>query len=138
MEKYFPKEFGLVLILLGIAGLFATAVVSFTKYAGLDAGTLPAVSFLTIILGMSFAFPSMLEEGKNEISTMRVVLFTVVLVFATLYIKLGWIAGTFEQFKIDSSWIYILGLAFGSKAVQKFGEDEKETPVLLKKKKEEE
>ena len=123
MEKYFPKQFGLVLILMGVAGLFATAIISFTKYAGLDAGSLPAASFLVLILGMAFAFPSMLEEESKQVSTMRVVVLTVVLVFATLYIKLGWIAGTFEQFKIDPSWIYILGLAFGSKAVQKFGEE---------------
>ena len=55
---------------------------------------------------------------------MRVVVLIVVLVFAVVYIKLGWIAGSFEQFTIDTSWIYILGLAFGSKAFQKFAEEE--------------
>ena len=32
-------------------------------------------------------------------------------------------AGSFEDFTIDKTWVYILGLAFGSKAIQKFGED---------------
>jgi hypothetical protein len=39
-------------------------------------------------------------------------------------VKLGWNAGTFEEFTIDSTWVYILGVAFGSKAVQKFAEEE--------------
>jgi len=85
---------------------------------------LPAISFLVLIVGISFYFPSLLEEKKGELSTMRVVVLIVVLVFAVVYIKLGWIAGSFEQFTIDTSWIYILGLAFGSKAFQKFAEEE--------------
>lgn len=39
-------------------------------------------------------------------------------------IKNGWNAGSFEEFTIDQTWVYILGLAFGSKAIQKFGEGE--------------
>ena len=85
---------------------------------------MPAISFLVLIVGISFYFPSLLEEKKGELSTMRVVVLIVVLVFAVVYIKLGWIAGSFEQFTIDTSWIYILGLAFGSKAFQKFAEEE--------------
>ena len=67
-------------------------------------------------------------ENKGEISTMRIIVLIVVLVFAVVYIKLGWVAGSFEEFFIDTSWIYILGLAFGSKAFQKFAENDDKTP----------
>lgn len=114
------------MIAVGIIGLVAAAIVSYTVYSGLDRGALPAVSFLVLMIGIAFYFPTLLEEAKGEISTMRVVVFTIVMVFAVLYIKMGWNAGTFESFSIDKSWIYILGLAFGSKAFQKFGEKEKQ------------
>jgi hypothetical protein len=78
------------------------------------------------MIGMCFYFPSLLEESKGEVSTMRVVVFAVVMVFVFIYVKIGWNAGLFEEFKIDSTWVYILGLAFGSKAIQKFAEEEEE------------
>jgi hypothetical protein len=116
------QQFGKLLIIVGVIGFAASAIVSFTCYSGLDHGTLPAVAFLIVMLGIAFAFPTLLEEGAGQLSTMRIVVFAVTLVFCTTYIKLAWSTGSFENFKIDSTWIYILGLAFGSKAFQKFGE----------------
>src|SRR5574341_639677 len=101
----------------GIAGFVAAGVLSFTAYSGIDRGAIPALSFLLFMLGMCFSFPTLLEESKGEISTMRVVVFAIVMVFAFIYVKIGWNAGTFEEFKIDSTWIYILGIALGSKAI---------------------
>ncbi len=115
---------GAFLIVLSIAGFTTTAIISITSLEKITNGTFPALSFLVLIIGMVFYFPSLLEEAKGEISTMRVVVLIVVLVFAVVYIKLGWVAGSFEEFVIDTSWIYILGLAFGSKAFQKFAEKE--------------
>jgi uncharacterized membrane protein len=118
------KYFGIFLIVLAIAGFTTTAIISLTDLERIANGTFPAVSFLVLILGLVFYFPSLLEERKGEISTMRIVVLIVVLVFAVVYIKLGWVAGTFAEFVIDTSWIYILGLAFGSKAFQKFAEND--------------
>ncbi len=118
----FPN-FGRTLIILGILGFLGAIIISFTKYSGFDQGALPAASFLVILLGMAFAFPTMLQESNGQLSTMRIIVFAVTLVFCVMYIKIGWTVGSFENFTIDKSWIYILGLAFGSKAFQKFGED---------------
>ena len=68
---------------------------------------------------------------------MRVIVFAVVMVFVFIYVKLGWTAGTFEEFTIDSTWIYILGIAFGSKAIQKFAEEDENKKHETKKKEEE-
>ena len=126
-DKKESKILGIILILLGVAGFATTAIYSIADMEKITNGTIPAVSFLVLVIGIAFYFPSLLEESKGEISTMRVVVLIVVFVFATVYIKLGWVAGSFEEFFIDTSWIYILGLAFGGKAFQKFAEDDNNT-----------
>ena len=120
------KTAGRYLIIAGVVGLILGAILSFTIYSGIDRGAVAAVSFLFIMIGMCFYFPSLLEESKGEISTMRVVVFAVVMVFVFIYVKIGWNASTFEEFTIDSTWVYILGIAFGSKAIQKFAEEEED------------
>lgn len=122
--SFFPETFGIILISVGILGLIATAVISVVNIDKVTNGTIPALSFLILVIGLVFAFPTLLQEEKGSVSTMRVVVLTVVLVFATVYIKLGWIAGNFEEFTINQSWVYILGLAFGSKVFQKFAEND--------------
>ena len=71
----------------------------------------------------------MLVDAQREVSTMRIVVLITVLVFCVVYIKLGWVAGSFESFVIDTSWIYILGLAFGGKAFQRFAENDEGSPA---------
>ncbi|MBI1768065.1 MAG: hypothetical protein HYR67_06800 [Bacteroidetes bacterium] len=121
------KYFGAFLILLSIAGFIATTILSITDLEKVTNGTIPALSFLVLIIGLIFYFPSLLEESTGVISTMRIIVLIVVLVFALVYIKLGWVAGSFSEFVIDTSWIYILGLAFGSKAFQRFAENDDNT-----------
>lgn len=116
------QPFGKWLIITGLLGFFAGIILSFTALADLDHGALPAGSFLIIMLGLVFNFPSLLEESPNQVSTMRIIVFAIVMVFCVIYLKLGWSLNNFEQFTIDKNWIYILGLAFGSKVFQKFGE----------------
>ena len=116
--------FGAFLILLSVAGFTTTAILSITDLEKITNGTFPAVSFLILITGLVFYFPSLIEERKGEVSTMRIVVLITVLVFGVVYIKLGWVAGSFESFVIDTSWIYILGLAFGGKAFQRFAEND--------------
>ena len=120
------RNFGAFLILLAIAGFITTAIISVVDLERVANGTFPALSFLVLIIGLVFYFPSLLEETKGEVSTMRVTVLIVVLVFALVYIKLGWVAGSFEEFTIDTSWIYILGIAFGAKAFQKYAEEDED------------
>ena len=125
-DQKLSMYFGAFLILLSIAGFTTTAILSVTDLERITNGTFPAVSFLVLITGLVFYFPSLIEERKGEVSTMRIVVLITVLVFGVVYIKLGWVAGSFESFVIDTSWIYILGLAFGGKAFQRFAENDEE------------
>jgi hypothetical protein len=118
-----PNKIGKVLVVIGITGFLTSIILSFTPLAGLDTGALPAGSFLIIMIGLAFAFPSMLEESPGSISTMRIIVFAVVMVFCVIYLKIAWSIGSLGAFTIDKTWIYILGLAFGSKVFQKFGEE---------------
>jgi len=118
-----PNKIGKLLVVIGIAGILISVVLSFTPLSGLDTGALPAGSFLIIMIGLAFAFPSMLEESPGAISTMRIIVFAVVMVFCVIYLKIAWSVGSLGGFTIDKTWIYILGLAFGSKVFQKFGEE---------------
>jgi hypothetical protein len=120
------EKFGRALILMGALGFMTAAALSFTDYSGLDEGALPAASFFLILIGMVFHFPTLLQEAKGEMSTMRVIVFAVVMVFCIVHLKIGWTAGSFKDFEIDNTWVYILGLAFGSKVFQKFSEEKKE------------
>ncbi len=119
------EKFGRLLILIGAIGFVVAAILGFTEYSGLDQGALPASSFFLILVGMVFHFPTLLQEAKGEVSTMRVIVFAVVMVFSVVHLKIGWNAGTFKDFEIDNTWVYIIGLTFGSKVFQKFSEEEK-------------
>lgn len=124
MKSLNLQKFGVILIIIGTAGLLAAVIMSFTVYSGIDQGAIPAASFLFVLLGFAFANPSMLQDSQSGgVSTMRIIVFAVVMLFCTIYLKIGWSISKFEQFSIDKTWIYILGLAFGSKVFQKFGED---------------
>ena len=124
------KLFGFILLCAGIIGFLADGVISFTPLAQLDTGILPAASFFSIMIGFAFCFPSLLEESPGSLSTMRIIVFAVTLVFCIIYIKLAWTSSNFESLRIDKSWIYILGLAFGSKAFQKYGEEDTSAPAV--------
>jgi len=85
-------------------------------------GLITAFGFVFLVLGLVFYFPDIINEGDNGPSTMRVVVLVIVLIFAFVYVKAARETGTLANLKIDQSWIYVLGLAFGSKVFQKFAE----------------
>lgn len=113
---------GRLLLLSGIVGFAIAIIQSFTIFHDIDNGSIPAISFLFIILGLAFAFPDMLQDETGGLSTMRVVVLVTILVFAVITIKIAWQLKTFDEWRIDHTWIYILGLAFGGKAFQKYSE----------------
>lgn len=125
------KKIGIALIILGVIGLVTTGILSLfvVPVVTMD-GSIPAISVFLLLLGMVFYFPDLLEDQSGGISTMRVVVLMTISVFVITTIKLGWTVASLLEFRIDQSWIYILGLAFGAKAVQRFAEDpeDKGTP----------
>ena len=123
MANFKLTSFGVGLIVFGTVGFLAAVIISFTPLSGLDQGALPAASFLAMMMGTAFAFPSMLQDpSSGGVSTMRIVVFAVVMLFCTIYLKIGWTITKLETLTIDQRWIYILGLAFGSKAFQRYSE----------------
>jgi len=129
----FLERVGQYLVLAGILGFVAAIVISLIPKAityidGIASdGTIAAVSFIFLLLGSAFAFPGLLRarsDDEQSYSTMRFVVLAVILVFSAVTIKIGWQTSSFEDFKIDSTWVYILGLAFGGKVAQTFTEDD--------------
>jgi hypothetical protein len=124
MKKLNAKSIGILLIILGVGGFITAVIISCFGCRSCESGGLPAVSLVFIILGLSFYFPSLLEAKEGTLSTMRVIVLAVVLVFVLTYVKLAWTVESLEELKIDNNWVYILGLAFGAKAIQRYAEDD--------------
>jgi hypothetical protein len=132
-----PKSFlqitGQVLVIASVAG-FAAAVVLSTipasiNYSGGIAadGTIAAISAIFLFAGAAFSMPSLLlEDSKdaNSFSTIRFMVLIVGIVFAAITVKIGWQTASFEDFKVHSTWVYIIGITLGAKVTQRFAEDE--------------
>ena len=132
-EISFLERVGQYLVVAAIFGFAAAVVLSFIPSSinysdGLASdGTLAAVSTVFLLMGSAFAMPGLLRENSKDeqsYSTMRFVVLAVVVVFAVVTVKIGWQTSSFEDFKIHSTWVYILGLAFGGKVAQTFTEDD--------------
>jgi hypothetical protein len=112
---------GLVLIALGVIGLSAAALVR--MIAGFVVpGDLPAVSMFLLLIGLVFWFPDLVKDGGGGNSSMRVAVLMVVSLFTILTLKAGWTVASIAELKIDSSWAWVLGVAFGAKMAQSFAE----------------
>ena len=130
-ELSFLERTGQYLVIAAILGFAAAIVLSFIPASinfsnGIASdGTIAAVSVIFLLMGSAFAMPGLLRENSTDeqsFSTMRFIVLAVVLVFAAITIKIGWQTSSFEDFKINSTWVYILGLAFGGKVAQTFTE----------------
>lgn len=115
------RVIGIVLIAMGIIGLSTAAAISTMSHT-IDNGSVAAISFFFVMMGLAMYFPSMLQGGGQNLSTMRVVVFMIISIFTIIAIKTGWNAESLADFKIDQSWVYVLGLTFGGKVVQSFSE----------------
>ena len=120
-ESYLKYGFFVVSILLF---LFDIVNALWIKKEMSDPGVITATAFILMLVGLIFYFPSIICDATGGPSTMRIVVLAVVFVFSFVYIKAAREAGTLSNLKIDQSWIYILGLAFGSKVFQKFAEND--------------
>ena len=127
MDQNTQKKIGAALIGVGILGfLFAVMASGFPSSNFSDNGSVPSASIFFVMIGMAFYFPDLLQGPRGGFSTMRMIVFMVVIVFCVLTVKIGWVTHSFDEFRIDSTWVYILGLAFGSKVVQQFSEQQGE------------
>jgi len=129
----FLERIGQYLVLAAILGFVIAIVMSFIPRSinyndGIASdGTITAVSIIFLLMGSAFVLPGLLRENSKDeqsYSTMRFIVLAVVLVFAAITIKIGWQTSSFEDFRIHSTWVYILGLAFGAKVAQTFTEDQ--------------
>jgi hypothetical protein len=77
-----------------------------------------AVIFFDIMLGVAFAFPDMLKDENQQVSTMRITVFMFVNVICMLLLKIGWDKTSFEEIGINGYWMGIIGFLFGAKAAQ--------------------
>jgi len=84
-----------------------------------------AIFFFIIMLGMCFAFPSLLEGPNNDLSTMRITVFMMVNVICMLILKNGWDSGSMKNIGIDEYWMGIIAFVFGAKATQSFFENKR-------------
>lgn len=88
-------------------------------------GGIIASALFTVICGMIIRYPTLLQTktgtaDSESVSTMRAAVLLVVSVFAILTVKAGWGSFGLDALKIDQSWAWVLGAAFGGKALQSF------------------
>ncbi|HEX8021280.1 hypothetical protein [Mucilaginibacter sp.] len=107
---------GFIVIIAGIIYLFIRQL-----FSNLSSEVI-AIDFFTIMLGIIFAFPDLLKDANNGLSTMRIVVFMVINVFCLLALKLGWEAKNFKDIGVDQYWTGIIAFVFGAKATQSFFE----------------
>jgi drug/metabolite transporter (DMT)-like permease len=102
-----------VLILAGAFMLLASALLQ-----GI-AGQVPAVAMLFLVFGLICAFPTVLTDGGDQVSSMRAVVLMIGSTFVLLTVKNCW---SNPNALVDPSWKTILLAALGGKAVQSFAE----------------
>jgi len=121
----FLQILGFKLILIGLIIMFYSVCCGTIAVAS---GV--AISFFTIMLGFAFAFPSLLQDKNNGLSTMRIVVFMMVNIICILLLKIGWNAKDFAEIKIDGYWVSIIAFVFGAKATQSFLESKLAVPEV--------
>lgn len=118
---------GFILMLLGIVLLIFFSFIPVND--GSIVPSVIAVAFLITMLGVSFAFPSLLE-GNEGLSTMRIVVFMVTNVICMLLLKIGWAKGitSLEGIGLNQYWMGVIAFVFGAKATQSFFESRMAVP----------
>ena len=119
---------GFCLILLGLSGMIIGSFLDYFDHEQLVPGII-SIAFFIIMFGFSIAFPSLLE-GREGLSTMRIVVFMVTNVICMILLKLAWSRGitSLEQIKLDQYWVGIIAFTFGAKATQSFFESKLAVP----------
>jgi hypothetical protein len=113
---------GFIMIGIGILTLFGFLIFAiFSNIYKVDGDSM-AIMFFIIMTGIAFAFPTLLQDHNEGLSTMRIVVFMVVNVICILLLKIGWGKENFTDIGIDQYWVGIIAFVFGAKATQSFFE----------------
>jgi hypothetical protein len=81
-----------------------------------------AIDFFITMLGVAFAFPSLLQDRSKGLSTMRIVVFMMTNVICILLLKIGWGAHDLTAIGLNQYWVGVIAFTFGAKATQSFFE----------------
>lgn len=128
----YVQFFGFILIVSGVIFFSCFLLPSgikniwFFKSFGLGGTPEPneiSIAFFTTMLGVSFAFPEMLKDNSNEMSTMRITVFMLTNVICMLLLKIGWGAKSLTEIGLDGSWVGVIAFLFGAKAAQSYFEN---------------
>lgn len=118
---YLVRLFGFLLIVGGVVMILVSAYGKQPLTVDIT-GKQIAIDFFIIMLGVSFAFPSLLKGGDDNLSTMRIVVFMMVNVICMLMLKNGWRVEDMSKIGIDANWMGIIAFVFGAKVVQSYFE----------------
>ncbi len=113
---------GFFLILIGV--LYLLSKIIYPIHCGNTPlnGEKLAITFFIIMLGMSLAFPSMLRDKNDGLSTMRIVVFMMINVICILLLKIGWDAKNLADIQLNEYWMGVIAFVFGAKATQSYFE----------------
>lgn len=125
------QRIGVVMIIAGLLGLIISLFFHpdprEDHYRNVVSAPVAAISFFITMLGIAFAFPTMLR-GREGISTMRIVVFMMANVICMLLIKFGWQAGSLKEIGLDEWWMGVIAFIFGAKATQSYFESKLAVP----------
>ncbi|HVV55092.1 MAG TPA: hypothetical protein VHC47_07205 [Mucilaginibacter sp.] len=107
---------GFAVILFGLVYLFIEQI------AGKLNGDVVSITFFTIMLGIALAFPDLLKDPSNNLSTMRIGVFMMINVVSLLLLKIGWEQTSLKNIGFDQYWMGIIAFIFGAKATQSYFE----------------
>lgn len=85
-------------------------------------GDFVSMNFFSIMLGIAFAFPDLLQDSNKGLSTMRIVVFMMINVICILLLQIGWGKHSLKDIGIDQYWMGIIAFVFGAKATQSYFE----------------
>jgi hypothetical protein len=125
------QRIGVVIIIAGLLGLITSLFFhsdgAENHHQDAVSAPIAAISFFITMLGVAFAFPTMLR-GKEGISTMRIVVFMMANVICMLLIKCGWQVNNLGQIGLDEWWMGVIAFVFGAKATQSYFESKLAVP----------
>lgn len=126
------QRLGFLLIAIGLFFLLydmflRSHIADTTAPSNASAAPTMAVLFFIIMLGVAFAFPSLLR-GNEGISTMRIVVFMMANVICMLLIKFGWENNNLKDIGMNEWWMGVIAFVFGAKATQSFFESRMAVP----------
>ncbi len=118
---------GCLFILFGMIVMIATGV-----FTNPPSSSAISISFFITMLGIAFAFPSLLE-GNEGLSTMRIVVFMMTNVICMLLIRIGWDKTSLNGIGLDQWWMGVIAFVFGAKATQSYFESRLAVPPTVPK-----